>query len=103
MGKEVDHVRKRESEFKPEAWIEVITGALHQEQLVCLVVGEADQGIMVHQVEVVATLGEVIVPVRNKPEVKEARTLMAKIVLVWPVGTQMMMALFHLIELFGWF
>ena len=60
----------------------------------CLVVGEADQGIMVHQVEVVAT-------VRNKPEVKEARTVMAKIVLVWPVGTQMMMALFHLIELFG--
>ena len=56
--------------------------------------GEADQGIMVHQVEVVAT-------VRNKPEVKEARTVMAKIVLVWPVGTQMMMALFHLIELFG--
>ena len=60
----------------------------------CLVLGEADQGIMVHQVEVVAT-------VRNKPEVKEARTVMAKIVLVWPVGTQMMMALFHLIELFG--
>ena len=56
---------------------------------------------MVHQVEVVATLGEVVVPVRNKPEVKEARTVMAKIVLVWPVGTQMMMALFHLIELFG--
>ena len=67
----------------------------------CLVVGEADQEIMVHQVEVVATLGEVVVPVRNMPEVKEARTVMAKIVLVWPVGTQMMMALFHLIELFG--
>ena len=52
----------------------------HQEQLVCLV-------------EVVATLGEVVVPVGNKPEVKEARTVMAKIVPVWPVGTQMMMAL----------
>ena len=59
----------------------------------CLVVGEADQRIMVHQVEVVATLGEVVVPVGNKPEVKEARTVMAKIVLVWPVGTQMIMAL----------
>ena len=59
----------------------------------CLVVGEADQRIMVHQVEVVATLGEVVVPVGNKPEVKEARTVMAKIVPVWPVGTQMMMAL----------
>ena len=58
----------------------------------CLVVGEADQRIMVHQVEVVATLGEVVVPVGNKPEVKEARTVMAKIVPVWPVGTQMMMA-----------
>ena len=45
--------------------------------------------------------GGVVVPVGNKPEVKEARTVMAKIVLVWPVGTQMMMALFHLIELFG--
>ena len=56
---------------------------------------------MVHQVEVVATLGEVVVPVRNKPAVKEARTVMAKIVPVWPVETQMMMALFHLIELFG--
>ena len=59
----------------------------------CLVVGEADQRIMVHQVEVVATLGEVVVPVGNKPEVKEARAVMAKIVPVWPVGTQMMMAL----------
>ena len=34
-----------------------------------------------------------MVPVGNKPEVKEARTVMAKIVPVWPVGTQMMMAL----------
>ena len=37
--------------------------------------------------------GGVVVPVGNKPEVKEARTVMAKIVQVWPVGTQMMMAL----------
>ena len=61
----------------------------------CLIVGEADQRIMVRQVEVVATLGGggVVVPVGNKPEVKEASTVMAKIVPVWPVGTQMMMAL----------
>ena len=37
--------------------------------------------------------GGVVVPVGNKPEVKEALTVMAKIVPVWPVGTQMMMAL----------
>ena len=37
--------------------------------------------------------GGVVVPVGNKPEVKVARTVMAKIVPVWPVGTQMMMAL----------
>ena len=55
-------------------------GALHQEQLVGLVVGEVDQRIMVHQAEVVGTLEEVVVPIRNKPEVEEARTVMAKIV-----------------------
>ena len=58
----------------------VITGALHQEQLVGLVVGEVDQRIMVHQAEVVGTLGEVVVPVGIKPGVEEARTVMAKIV-----------------------
>ena len=60
----------------------VITGALHREQLVGLVAGEVDQRIMVHQAEVVGTLGEVAVPMRNKPEVEEARTVMAKIVSV---------------------
>ena len=93
MGKEVDHVRKRGSEVKPEIGITVITGALHQEQLVGLVVGEVEQRIMVHQVEVVATLGEVVVSVGNKPEVEEARTVMAKIVPVWLVEIRMMMAL----------
>ena len=58
----------------------VITGALHQEQLVGLVVEEVDQRIMVHQAEVVVTLGEVVVPVGIKPEVEEALTVMAKIV-----------------------
>ena len=47
-----------------------------------MVVGEVDQRIMVHQAEVVGTLGEVAVPMRNKPEVEEARTVMAKIVSV---------------------
>ena len=45
-----------------------------------MVVEEVDQRIMVHQVEVVVTLGEVVVPVGIKPEVEEARTVMAKIV-----------------------
>ena len=45
-----------------------------------MVVGEVDQRIMVHQVEVVGTLGEVVVPIKNKPEAEEARTVMAKIV-----------------------
>ena len=31
MGKEVDHVLKAGSEVKPEIWIAVIIGALHQE------------------------------------------------------------------------
>ena len=68
-------------------------GALHQEQLVALVVGEVDQRIMVHQAEMVGILGEVMVPMRNKAEVEEALTIMAQINLVWQVGTQMMMAL----------
>ena len=54
-----------------------------------LVVGEVDQRIMVHQAEVMGTLGDVVVPMRNKPEVEEARTVMAQIFLVSPVGTRM--------------
>ena len=57
-------------------------GALHQEQLVALVVGEVDQRIMVHQAEMVGILGEVMVPMRNKAEVEEALTIMAQINLV---------------------
>ena len=57
-----------------------------------LVVGEVDERIMVHQVEVVATLGEAVVPNGNKPEAEGARTVMAKIVPVWLVGTRMMTA-----------
>ena len=37
---------------------------------------------MVHQAEVMGTLGDVVVPMRNKPEVEEARTAMAQIFLV---------------------
>ena len=58
-----------------------------------MVVEEVDQRIMVHQAEVVVTLGEVVVPVGIKPEVEEARTVMAKIVPVSLVGTRMIMAL----------
>ena len=57
-------------------------GALHQEQLVALVVGEVDQRIMVHQAEMVGILGEVMVPMRNKAAVEEALTIMAQINLV---------------------
>ena len=61
-----------------------------------MVVEEVDQRIMVHQAEVVVTLGEVVVPVGIKPEVEEARTVMAKIVPVSLVGTRMIMALYKL-------
>ena len=80
MGKEVDHVLKAGSEAKPEVWIAVITGSLHQEQLVGFEVEEVVQKRMGHQAEVVGTLGDVVVPMRNKPEVEEARTVIAKIV-----------------------
>ena len=43
-------------------------------------VEEVVQKRMGHQAEVVVTLGDVVVPMRNKPEVEEARTVMAKIV-----------------------
>ena len=59
-------------------------------------VEEVDQRIMVHQAEVVVTLGEVVVPVGIKPEVEEARTVMAKIVPVSLEGTRMIMALYKL-------
>ena len=45
-------------------------------------VEEVVQKRMGHQAEVVGTLGDVVVPMRNKPEVEEARTVMAKIVSV---------------------
>ena len=51
----------------------VLTGALHQEQLVDLVVGVVVQKIMGHQVGVVGTLGEALVLLNTKPEAKEAR------------------------------
>ena len=41
-----------------------------------------DQRIMVHQAEVMGSLGDVVVPMRNKPEVEEARTVMAQTFLV---------------------
>ena len=60
----------------------VLTGALHQEQLVDLVVGVVVQKIMGHQVEVVGTLGEAVVLINTKPEVEEARIAVGKTVQV---------------------
>ena len=60
----------------------VLTGALHQEQLVDLVVGVVVQKIMGHQVEVVGTLGEAVVLISTKPEAEEARIAVGKTVQV---------------------
>ena len=87
MGKEGDHVPKAGSEVKPEILIAVIMGALHQEQLVGLVVGEVVQKIMGHQAEVVDTLGEAVVLISTRPEVEGARTAVVKTVQVCLVGT----------------
>ena len=60
----------------------VLTGALHQEQLVDLVVGVVVQKIMGHQVEVVGTLGEAVVLINTKLEAEEARIAVGKTVQV---------------------
>lgn len=78
----------------------VTTEDQHQEQLEGLVVGEGDQKIMVHQVEVEGTLGEAAVYLGIKPEEEEAPTAVARIVPVRLEETPMKMALFKCVN--GW-
>lgn len=60
----------------------LIVGALYQEQLVGLEAGEVVQKIIGHQMEVVGTLGKVVVLINTKPEMEEACIAMSKTVQV---------------------
>lgn len=60
----------------------LIAEALYQEQLVGLEAGEVVQKIIGHQMEVVGTLGKVVVLINTKPEMEEACIAMSKTVQV---------------------
>ena len=60
------------------------------------VVGEGDQRIMVHPVEVEGTLGDAAEPAHSKQEGEVAHTVVVRVVLVSLVGTPMMLGLSRL-------
>ena len=82
MEGEAGHVLKAGLEVEPAARTGDTMGDQSQEQWEGLVVGEAGQRIMEHQVAVEGTLGEAAVPMKAKPEGEGVHIVLVRVVLV---------------------